>query len=333
MIDLKTAFQHFYRYHERKNFGLSSREWHRKTLLYFRKVASGIPFEEFATCNETQLINSLSDFNHKNIEKLVDFQNDRQLEPETIRTTIRSLRAFYKWMVRQQNIEVYGEKNEPNEYIKSGLPLNTFTNLRDLLPALGPKKKKSLPSEEIAKLKKLVMSYRKSEDEFIVLRNRAIILSYIYTGMRFNELRGIKREDLKLEEGKILLFRHKTKSYTDMDLNDQFYYPLSRYLRHLEEKGIFTGYLFWAKTPSKPISEKQIRRIKAQFDKSIEGKLNVEKWSFNNLRHSFATHLLDAKVNLTVVSNYMGHSSYKTTLNYLHREPGMGKDTINRLPY
>lgn len=333
MLDLKTAFQHYYRYHERKNYRRSTREWHRKTLMYFRKVVSGIPFEEFQTCTENQLINSLSDLNHKNLEKLIDFQTERGLEPETIRGYIRSLRAFYKWMMRQQNIETYGGKIEPNEYIKSGLPLNTFSNLRDVMPAPGPKKRKSLPSEEIEKIKKFIMRFRKSENEFIVLRNRAIMMFYIYTGIRFSELQQIKREHLNLDKGQVSLYRPKTKSYTEMDINAQLYYPLSRYVKYLEDQKIYEGYLFFAKTPAKPISDKQIRRIKWQLDDYIKGKLNVEKWSFNNFRHSFATHLLDAKVNLTVVSDYMGHSSYKTTLNYLHREPGMGKSTINKLPY
>lgn len=38
----------------------------------------------------------------------------------------------------------------------------------------------------------------------------------------------------------------------------------------------------------------------------------------HTLRHCFATHLLDAGVSIRLVSQYLGHSSLKLTLVYLH---------------
>jgi site-specific recombinase XerD len=43
-----------------------------------------------------------------------------------------------------------------------------------------------------------------------------------------------------------------------------------------------------------------------------------KKVSLHTLRHSYATHLLEACVSLKAIQKYMGHSSLQTTMIYLH---------------
>jgi site-specific recombinase XerD len=80
-----------------------------------------------------------------------------------------------------------------------------------------------------------------------------------------------------------------------------------------------------------PMSESGLQRA---FRAAVREASIHKKATVHTLRHSYATHLLEAGVNLRIIQSYLGHTSPKTTAIYTHLTSiteAQSRDTIEKI--
>ena len=101
-------------------------------------------------------------------------------------------------------------------------------------------------------------------------------------------------------------------------------------LAHAQGKMLPGGWLFPGMNPLDPLTARQINRAihaaaeTARIDKSV---------SMHTLRHSFATHLLEQKVDIRVIQVMLGHKKLETTSIYTHVATEILREVVSPLEH
>lgn len=145
------------------------------------------------------------------------------------------------------------------------------------------------------------------------------MLQVLYgTGMRVSEIVALRITDIDSDRGQIAV--RQAKGFKDR------YVPLSpTLLEQLREYWRIcrpTEFLFEHEVFGGPLS---IRTVQAIFQKAKLAAGITKKVSTHTLRHSYATHLLEAGADLLSIRNQLGHSSIATTTVYLHLKEDRGQ--------
>lgn len=134
-------------------------------------------------------------------------------------------------------------------------------------------------------------------------------LIYLY-GLRVSETNLLRLGDLDLAHRRVLIRRVKGGAWSERPLFDNVLDPLRRYIGALE--------LQTAESPLFPGREGPLkkRRIQALFTIYRDRAGLAGGYTCHSLRHSIATHLLDAGLPLEFVQDHLGHRSIQSTTIY-----------------
>lgn len=187
--------------------------------------------------------------------------------------------------------------------------------------ASTPKAEKRLPGyldrKAIDRLFDLAQ-VRAGEGTLQAKRNRAILEVFYSTGMRLSELVGLDMEDLDVAGDQIRV-RGKGKKERQLPVGRpavtalRHYFPLRdavlRDVAGADRRAVFVG------ERGRRLGARAVQLIVRGFLDAVSEGQDV---STHSLRHSFATHLLDAGADLRAVQELLGHASLSTTQIYTH---------------
>jgi len=144
------------------------------------------------------------------------------------------------------------------------------------------------------------------------LKHKAIIMLTYSAGLRKMEVIQMTLKDIDSQRMRVRVVQGKGKKDRYTLLSETTLFVLRQY--YLSERP--STYLFEPiGSKGKQMSETMVSHVVMSSAKKAGIKKDV---TVHTLRHSFATHLLEAGVNIRQIQEFMGHTSFKTTATYLH---------------
>ena len=211
----------------------------------------------------------------------------RNLKPTTINPIMGALRFFYG--------KTLGQKDIVDE-----IP---YARLADSLPAV-------LSREEVERFLKTVRN----------LKMRTAFITIYAAGLRVSELVALTSRDIDSTRMVIAVRHGKGGKDRYVMLSEQLLGILRDYWKRTKP----THWLFPGPDPLQPVTTRSLQRV---FHDAAEAAGLDKNVTVHTLRHSFATHLLEQKVDIRVIQGLLGHRNINSTTRYTR----VAVDTIRQI--
>lgn len=157
---------------------------------------------------------------------------------------------------------------------------------------------------------------RAAGDDFAALRDLAMLELFYSTGMRLSELAGLNLGDVDLLSDQVKV-RGKGRKERIIPVGSRAVQALRRWLTargSVMQPGRGDHRAMFVSRRGARLTSRSVQRAMHQLFDAIGG----DELRVHSLRHTFATHLLDAGADLRAVQELLGHASLSTTQVYTH---------------
>jgi integrase/recombinase XerC len=247
-----------------------------------------------ATQTSAQVDSLLLTTNVNTVRTYLAFLNDKQYSKATIARKLATLRSFYKFLVKRNEI--------------TGNPV---------IAVRTPKQEKKLPRFlEYEEVKRLLET--PPMDNWLGARDRAIFETLYSTGIRVSELVALNMDDIDFL-GEVVHVRGKGKKERITPISSSALQIIQHYMEYRNKRAQsnsnFDSKVLFVNKHGRRLSTRSVRR---KMDKYLKIAGLDPAISPHTLRHSFATHMLNKGADLRSVQELLGHQSLSTTQIYTH---------------
>jgi site-specific recombinase XerD len=213
---------------------------------------------------------------------IASLEKDRNLSAATMNLAISALKFFYKRVLGRSIVE---EQKRPHKDRN--------------LPAV-------LSREEV---KKILAAPRS-------LKHRLILTLTYSAGLRVSEVVSLKVSDIDPVRKTLFIRAAKGRKDRYTILSDKAYTCLCEYTAQHQP----VGWLFPGQKQKKSDAGRHLTTCSAEkvFYRAIRTAKIKKDASIHDLRHAFATHLLESGTNISYIQQLLGHASLRTTERYTH---------------
>lgn len=234
----------------------------------------------------------------------------QKYKPKTVKRKIASIKAFfhyleYKDIISQNPFSKIQVKFREPVILPKTIPLNTVEILLSTI------------YKQCSDAK---TDYQKKQ----ALRDAAVIELLFATGIRISELCSLKMNDINLYDGTILIYGKGSKERKLQIGNDDVIHILEKYKKNFLTVIQSTNH-FFVNQSGNPLSDQAVRRTINKYTSLAAIELHITPHMF---RHTFATSLLEADVDIRYIQEMLGHSSINITEIYTHVAMSKQRDIL-----
>jgi integrase/recombinase XerC len=263
---------------------------------------------------------------------------EKGYSPHTIRNYLSDLGQFYNFLQDRGQADIHkvnklvlraflshllGQGTKKNSVSRKLACLRSFFKFlrregllqKDVTSLVAsPKKEKKLPT--FLPIDELFQLLETPDTKSVLgLRDKAILEVFYASGIRVSELVSLTVNDINSEQ-RMIKVKGKGKKERLVFLNSKADMTLKEYLaRRPELLGDKTCKILFLNRFGNPLSDRAVRNLVYKYVRQCALKRHI---SPHALRHTFATHLLDAGADLRMIQELLGHASLSTTQRYTH---------------
>ncbi|MBW2365658.1 MAG: tyrosine-type recombinase/integrase [Deltaproteobacteria bacterium] len=248
---------------------------------------------QFTTYLKKSGKNQIETITRDDLCAFIEHLQDKGLKPRSVKTRLGTLIVFLKMLIEKEVIDPGVLKNKMRIKLPESLP-------------------RAIDPDDV----KLLLSAIKK------IRDRAMVLVLLRTGMRIGELLSTKLIDINMKESRIEIFEaQKNRVGRVVYLSNDAAEALRAWL---DKRDTQKEYIFYSPCKNDTLSYTACRAMFVRYLQKAH--LAFKGYTLHSLRHTFASELLNAGMRLECLQQLLGHSNIEITRQYARLTDNTRKD-------